>query len=439
MTEQRAHFGTRGAAPAGGAAASRPTRAFAPFEWMIALRYLRAKRKESFISVISVISLAGIALGVAVLIVVMAVMNGFRIELMAKILGFTGHSSVEGGMHGLPDFDAIAKRVKGVPGVITVYPMVEGEALATANGGALGAQIRGVRRADLRNMSVVSASLAPRTLADFAGGDSVIIGQGIAQRLALFPGSTITLTAPRGNVTPFGTTPRVKSYTVAGTFDSGASEYNNAVIFMPLDEAQLYFNLPQAVSNLQVMVADPDNVNAMVDALQKAAGPYARIRTWRDLNLSLFSAVEVERNVMFLILTMIILVAALNVISGLIMLVKDKSGDIAILRTMGATRGAMMRIFLIAGASIGVVGTAIGLVLGLLFCAFIDPIQVGISKLTGVNVFNPEVYFLTHMPARLVPGDVIAVVAMSLSLSLLATLYPSWRAARLDPVEALRY
>ncbi|HTQ12427.1 MAG TPA: lipoprotein-releasing ABC transporter permease subunit [Rhizomicrobium sp.] len=425
--------------PARAPTPSRATRAFAPFEWMIALRYLRAKRKESFISVISIISLVGIALGVAVLIVVMSVMNGFRIELMGKILGFTGHVSVDGGIHGLPDFDAVARRVHAVPGVITVYPVVEGQALATANGASLGAQIRGVRGADLKNMSVIANSLAPQALADFMGGDAVIVGRGIAQRLGLFPGSQITLTAPRGNVTPFGVTPRVKSYEIAGTFDSGASEYNNAVIFMPLEEAQLYFNLPNAVSSLEVMVADPDEVDRMVDPIQRAAGPAARIRTWHDLNLSLFNAVQVERNVMFLILSMIILVAALNVISGMVMLVKDKSGDIAILRTMGATRGAMMRIFLIAGASIGIVGTAAGLLLGLLFATFIDPIQMAISRITGVNVFNPEIYFLTHMPAKIVPSDVIAVVLMSLALSLLATLYPSWRAARLDPVEALRY
>jgi lipoprotein-releasing system permease protein len=441
MTDQRASFGTRGlgAASAAGDAPSKPPQAFAAFEWMIARRYLRAKRKEGFISVISVISLVGIALGVAVLIVVMAVMNGFRDELLSKILGFTGHISVDGGVNGLTDFDAVAARLRAVPGVISVYPLVEGQALASANGVSLGSQIRGVRRDDLKSMSVVANSLSQTALANFVGGNYVIVGKGIAQRLALYPGTTITLTAPRGNVTPFGTTPRVKTYIVAGTFDSGASEYNNAVIFMPLDEAQLYFNLPGAASSLQAMTTDPDGVDRMVDAVQKAAGPYARVRTWHDLNLSLFDAVRVEHNVMFLILALIMLVASLNIVSGLIMLVKDKSGDIAILRTMGATRGAIMRIFLIAGASIGVVGTFLGLVLGALFAAYIDPIQRGLSWVFGTQLFNSEVYFLTHMPSKMEPADVIWVAVISLSLSLLATIYPSWRAARLDPVEALRY
>ncbi len=444
MPETRTSFGKRAsaagiAASAASDAPSTATRAFAPFEWMIAARYLRAKRRESFISVISVISLVGIALGVATLIIVMAVMNGFRVELMSKILGFTGHMSIDGGVHGLPDFDATAARVRAVPGVINVYPIAEGQALATSEGGSLGADVRGVRRSDLGAMPLLANSLSPRALAQFEGGDAVIIGVGVARRLGLVPGLSITLTAPRGNVTPFGTTPRVKTYTVAGTFDTGASEYNNAVIFMPLQEAQLYFNLPRAASGLEITLNDPDRANALVEPVQRAAGPYARVRTWKDLNLSLFDAVKVERNVMFLILTLIMLVAALNIISGLIMLVKDKSGDIAILRTMGATRGAVMRVFLIAGASIGIFGTLTGLILGTLFCIYIDPIQQGLSWLLGMQVFNPDVYFLTHMPAKMEMGDVLTVVSVSLGLSLLATLYPSWRAARLDPVEALRY
>jgi lipoprotein-releasing system permease protein len=442
MSGERTNFGTRGIAVAGPAVPVNPTsstRAFASFEWMIALRYLRAKRRESFISVISIISLVGIMLGVATLIIVMAVMNGFRVELMSKILGFTGHMSVQGEMHGLPDFDAMAARVRAVPGVLNVYPIAEGQALATANGGSLGADIRGVRRSDLQSMPLLANSLAPQALARFDGGDSIIVGVGVARRLGLVPGLPITLTAPHGNATPFGTTPRVKSYTVAGTFDTGASEYNNAVIFMPLDEAQLYFNLPRAASSLEITIANPDDAGRMVEAVQKAAGPYAQVHTWQDLNLGIFDAVKVERNVMFLILTLIMLVAALNIISGLIMLVKDKSGDIAILRTMGATRGAVMRVFLIAGASIGVTGTLAGVILGTVFCIYIDPIQQGLSWVFHTQLFNPDVYFLTHMPAKMETGDVTTVVLVSLGLSLLATLYPSWRAARLDPVEALRY
>jgi lipoprotein-releasing system permease protein len=257
--------------------------------------------------------------------------------------------------------------------------------------------------------------------------------------MRIVPGGKITLIAPRGNVTPFGVTPRVKSYTVAGTFRIGMSEYDQAFVFMPLQEAQLYFNMGTRVSGLEVMVQDPDSVNQMVGPIARAAGPFARVITWQDMNSSLFSALEVERNVMFLILTMIILVAALNIVSGLIMLVKDKSPDIAILRTMGAARGAVMRVFLIAGASIGVFGTLAGFIIGVVFCLNIETIRQALSALTGTQLFNPEIYFLSRMPAEMDPGEVISVVAMALALSFLATLYPSWRAARLDPVEALRY
>jgi lipoprotein-releasing system permease protein len=250
---------------------------------------------------------------------------------------------------------------------------------------------------------------------------------------------TITLIAPKGNVTPFGTTPRVKTYSVAGVFNIGMSEYDSSFVFMPLEEAQLYFGLGDGVSGLEAMVAKPDAVAGYTTAIAQAVGPTARILTWQDVNSSLFGALEVERNVMFLILTLIILVAALNIVSGLVMLVKDKGGDIAILRTMGATRGAVMRVFLIAGASIGIFGTLLGFVVGVLFCQNIEAIRQFLSSLTGTQLFNPEIYFLSKMPAEMDSGEVIAVVAMSLSLSLLATLYPSWRAARLDPVEALRY
>jgi len=415
------------------------TRAFAPFEWMIALRYLRARRQESFVSVISGFSLVGIALGVATLIIVMAVMNGFRHELLSRILGLNGHLTVQASIGTLTNYDAMAARVRAAKGVTRVAPIVDGQVMATANGIASGVIVRGMRQEDLRTLTTVSKSLSEGALQHFSGGDSVIIGGRLADRMRLFPGARITLIAPRGNVTPFGVTPRVKTYTVAGTFHIGMSEYDATFVFMPLAEAQLYFNMGDGVNGLEVMVQNPDAVNDVVGSVARAAGPLARIVTWQDMNSSLFSALEVERNVMFLILTLIILVAALNIVSGLIMLVKDKSPDIAILRTMGAARGAVMRVFLIAGASIGVFGTLAGFIIGVVFCLNIESIRQALSALTGTQLFNPEIYFLSRMPAEMDVGEVIAVVAMALALSFLATLYPSWRAARLDPVEALRY
>ncbi|HWA03918.1 MAG TPA: lipoprotein-releasing ABC transporter permease subunit [Rhizomicrobium sp.] len=415
------------------------TRPFSRFEWMLAGRYLRPTRKEGFVSIISILSLLGIAVGVAALIIVMAVMNGFRHDLLGRILGLRGHIAVQGASGALPDFDAVAKRIRAVPGVVHVAPIVEGQVMATSNGASLGVLVRGTRRSDLSDMPVVAGGLSPGALANFKGDDSVIVGAGLAQKLRLAPGMEITLIAPRGNVTPFGVTPRIKTYTIAGTFSIGMSVYDSSYVFMPLDEAQLYFNMGAAVSALEVMISDPDRADAMANPVGAAAGPYARVVTWEDINSSFFDAIVVERNVMFLILTLIILVAALNIISGLIMLVKDKTQDIAILRTMGATRGSMMRVFMIAGASIGVAGTLIGFVIGVAFCANIESIRQGLSHLTGTTLFDPTIYFLERMPARMEPDEVTAVVLMALSLSFLATLYPAWRAARLDPVEALRY
>ena len=415
------------------------TRPFAPFEWMLALRYLRAKRAESFISVISVISLVGIALGVATLIIVMAVMNGFRHELFSRILGLQGHAVVQGIEGSLSNFDRVAARVRLVPGVIRVAPIVDGQAIASSRGSTTGVLVRGLRKADLKSLTTVSKSLSIGALDYYEGGEAVIIGSRLAQRLRVVPGLKVTLMMPRGDVTPFGMTPRIKTYSIAGTFNIGMSEYDQTFVFMPLAEAQLFFNTGEAVNGLETMVADPDRIDDMVVPIARAAGPYARVVTWKDMNSTFFGAIETERNVMFLILTLIILVAALNIVSGLYMLVKDKSADIAILRTMGATRGAIMRVFLIAGVSIGVIGTFLGFALGVLFCDNIEGIRQFLSTLTGTTLFNPEIYFLSRMPAEMDPAEVIAVVLMSLTLTFLATLYPSWRAARLDPVEALRY
>ena len=413
------------------------TRPFSGFEWLVAGRYLRSKRQESFISVISGFSLIGIALGVATLIIVMSVMNGFRSELLGRILGLNGHAIVQN-FGGVADYDAITGRIRMVDGVTSAFPIIEGQVLVSTEASSMGALVRGIKSEDLRGLTAISSKLSPGALDGFDDGESVIIGARLAQRLGLLPGMMITLVAPKGDVTPFGSTPRIKAYRVGGTFEVGMSEYDQSFIFMPLSEAQLFFGFNNTVSGIMVMVTDPDQIARWRQPLQEVAGAQA-VTDWQQLNLSLFDALNVERNVMFLILTLIILVAALNIISGLIMLVKDKGGDIAILRTMGATSGSVMRVFFIAGAAIGVVGTILGVLIGVLFCANIESIRQFLMRITGTTIFDPTIYFLSQMPAEIDPWEVVSVVLMALGLSFLATLYPSWRASRLDPVEALRY
>jgi lipoprotein-releasing system permease protein len=411
---------------------------FGAFERLVAFRYLRARRQEGFVSVIAIFSLLGIALGVATLIIVMSVMNGFRADLLGRILGLNGHLGVYAMAGPLDDFDAVAAKVRQVPGVISATPLVEGQVLATAQGGAGGALIRGMRPEDLRHRPLIADHIVAGTLTDF-GGDGVAVGDRLANRLGIGVGDRITVISPEGTATVFGTMPRIKTYRVAALFDVGMYEYDNSFIYVPLPAAQLFFKLGNGVSNLEVFVRDPDRAAAMGRHIAAALGGDVRIVDWQQANSSLFNAVEIERNVMFLILTLIILVAAFNIISGMIMMVKDKGRDIAILRTMGASRGMILRIFMLSGASIGITGTLAGFVLGVLFTKNIEAIRQFVQGILHVNLFSAEIYFFTRIPARLDPGEVGAVVAMALALSFLATIYPSWRAARLDPVEALRY
>ena len=415
------------------------TRPFSPFEWMLSLRYLRARRKEGFISVIAGFSFLGIMLGVATLIIVMAVMNGFRKELLDKILGLNGHLLIQPLEKPLTDWEEVAARINQVPGIRLAAPIVEGQALASSPFNAGGVLIRGIRLADLEKLPSVAKNIKQGTLAGFDDGQGVAIGRRLADTLSLRSGDNITLVAPRGSVTPMGTTPRIKVYKVAAVFEIGMSEYDSAFVFMPLKEAQAYFNRAGDVTAIEVYTDNPDRVDSYRKAVQAAAQRPIFMIDWRQRNATFFNALQVERNVMFLILTLIVLVAALNIVSGLIMLVKDKGQDIAILRTMGATQGAIMRVFLITGAAIGVVGTLVGFLLGVVICLNIESIRQFLSWLTSTELFSPELYFLSHLPADMDGGETTAVVVMALTLSLLATLYPSWRAARLDPVEALRY
>jgi lipoprotein-releasing system permease protein len=416
------------------------THPFAPFEWMLSLRYLRARRKEGFISVIATISFLGITLGVMTLIVVMAVMNGFRQELLEKILGLNGHLLIQPLESPLTDWQAVAERVSQATGVRLAAPIVEGQALASSPFNASGVLVRGIRGADLTKLSSVASNIKFGTLDGFDEGQGIAIGKRLADQLSLRVGDSITLVAPRGAVTPMGTTPRIKSYKIAAIFEIGMSEYDAAFVFMPLPESQAYFNRAGDVTSIEIYTDNPDRVDERFRKLiHDTAGRPIYMIDWQHRNATFFNALQVERNVMFLILMLTLLVAALNIVSGLFMLVKDKGSDVAILRTMGATPGAIMRVFLITGASIGVVGTVVGFLLGTIICLNADAIRRFFSWLTNTELFSPELYFLSRLPAEMNAGETTAVVVMALALSLLATLYPSWRAARLDPVEALRY
>ena len=415
------------------------TRPFAPFEWMLSSRYLRARRKEGFISVIAGFSFLGIMLGVATLIIVMAVMNGFRSELLGKILGLNGHLLIQPLESPLTDWKDVADRINKVSGIRLAAPVVDGQALASSPFNASGVLVRGIRAADLDNITSIAKNIKQGTLEGFDEGKGVAIGRRLADQLSIHAGDNITLVAPRGAVTPIGTMPRIKPYKVAAVFEIGMSEYDSTMVFMPLAEAQAYFNRANDVTAIEISTVNPARIEQYRKGVTEAAGRPIYLVDWRQRNSTFFNALQVERNVMFLILTLIVLVAALNIISGLIMLVKDKGSDIAILRTMGASQGAIMRVFLITGAAIGVVGTLTGLVVGLVVCLNIESIRQFLSWLTNTELFSPELYFLSKLPAEIDVGETVAVVVMALTLSFLATLYPSWRAARLDPVEALRY
>jgi lipoprotein-releasing system permease protein len=415
------------------------TRPFAPFEWMLSLRYLRARRREGFISVIAGFSFLGIMLGVATLIIVMAVMNGFRKELLDKILGLNGHLLIQPLESPLTDWEQVAQRISGVEGVRLAAPIVEGQALASSPFSASGVLVRGIRYRDLSALPSIASNIRQGTLEGFDAGQGVLIGRRLADQLSVRAGDNLTLVAPRGAVTVMGTMPRIKTYKIAAVFEVGMSEYDTAFLYMPLTEAQAYFNRSGDVTALEVYTDNADQMDRFRRLIASAAGRPIFIVDWRQRNATFFNALQVERNVMFFILTLIVLVAALNIISGLIMLVKDKGHDIAILRTMGATQGAVLRVFLITGASIGVVGTVVGFVVGFVVCLNVESIRQFLSWMTRTELFSPELYFLSRLPAQMDAGETTAVVVMALTLSLLATLYPAWRAARLDPVEALRY
>ena len=412
---------------------------FSAFEWMMAMRYLRARRQEGFVSVIAWFSLLGIAIGVATLIIVMSVMNGFRAELMNRILGLNGHVNIYAPIGAMSDYDDKAKVTLSVPGVLSATPLIEGQVMATNAGQARGVVMRGIKSSDLRARTMIADNIQDGNLDSFGADDSIIIGTELARRLGVRVGDKITIISPKGQPTAFGTVPRMRAFELVATFSIGMFEYDSGFAYIPLNAAQIYFQMPDAVNNLEVFVDDTDNTREIGLNIKRALNGQARVFDWQKTNASFFNAIQVERNVMFLILTLIILVAAFNIISSLIMLVKDKGRDIAILRTMGATRGMIMRVFFLAGASIGVLGTVAGFGLGLWFSLNIENIRQWIQSVTGTELFAAEIYFLSQLPSKVDPTEVLSTVLMGLGLSFLATLYPAWRAARLDPAEALRY
>ena len=408
------------------------------FERAVAFRYLRSRRQEGFVSVTAGFSLLGICLGVAALIIVMSVMNGFRHELIGRILGVGGHVTVFGDAGGLADYEALARSLQALPGVSLATPVIQGQVLATGPAGQAGVVVRALRAEHLAAQPLLLDSVERGRVEDFGAGPGVMVGSRLAYSLGLRVGGEVTLISPRGFPTAFGTMPRSVAYPVAAVFEVGMYEFDAGVVIMPLAQAQTFFRFDDRVTQVELRLDEPERPAGPAQAARRLASA-GRVVDWQQSNSHLYGALQVERNVMFLILTLIILVAAFNIISGLIMLVKDKNGDIAIMRTMGATRRSVLTIFLVTGASIGVVGTLVGLLLGILFCAHIEEVRQFVQFLTATELFPPEVYFLSRLPARLDWGEVAAIVAMTLGLTLLATLYPAWRASRVEPADALRY
>lgn len=416
---------------------------FRTYEWMVAFRYLKVRSNEGFVTLVALFSLLGIAIGVMVLIVTMSVMNGFREELLSKVIGFNGHMLYQPAGGRMSDYDDAAAKLKQIDNVTKVLPIIEGHALATFGSYSVPALVRGVRAEDLRQMTLISENIKVGSLAEYGQGDNdIIIGKRLADKYDLGVGDLVTLVSPRGRVTPFGTVPRIANYQIGAIFEVGEYNYDTSYFFMPLKQAQNYFQYGDEAGALEIILTHPDMITQMFDEVEQVTrqiGPGGRLIDWRILNQSFFNALQVERNVMFIILSFIILVAVFNIVSTMIMMVKNKTRDVAILRTMGVTSGSILRIFFIVGSCIGVLGTMLGTLLGLSIAYNVQSIMDFIEKWTGLSLWEGEIRFLSEVPSIVEPREIMIVVGMALILSFLATLLPAWRAAKLDPVKSMRY
>lgn len=417
-------------------------------ERLLAFRYMRAKRREGFVSIITAFSVLGITLGVATLILVTSLMNGIREEMTANFVGVDGHITIYGASRYLMGSQHLLAEIEGKYEdggmVASVSERIEGQVMASANGRSLGAQVLGLHEYDIEKKPRIATSLSEGTLESYRQGSGVIVGEGLLRNLGLKVGQSIQLISPQGRATIAGVMPRIKSYPVVGTFKLGMHAIDSAVLLMPYAEARVYFTLPEVeggiASAVEVTLDNPSAVREVTEQIrQLLQGQPYRVLDWQETNASVFTALQVQQRVMIVILALIILVAAFNIISSLIMLVQDKAREIAILRSMGATRGMVLRIFLLSGMSIGLIGTAAGVALGLLGAAYIDNIRQFIEKLIGQPILIENIYFLSTLPTKTDPLEVVAVIALAVALSFLSTLYPAWKAASYQPAEALQY
>ena len=414
---------------------NKQTLPFASFEWKIAFRYLRSKKKEGFISIISLFSLLGIMLGVATLIIVLAVMNGFRSELLDKILGVNGHITIQSYSSDIAFYDQIRDDIELIDNVYSVVPTIYSQVMVSSGEQTAGSIVKAIDYNDISNIPKIDQSLDLDSYSEIEG---LLIGSGMSRNLMLGIGDALTLISPKGSQTPFGTTPRIKSYPITGIFNIGMSEYDSNFVYMPLKEAQKYFSKKDKVNTIEIFLDKPEELDPALIKIREIVDGVGYVSSWKEQNKTFFTALEVERDLMFIIVSLIVLVAGLNIISSLIMLVKDKNSDIAILRTIGASKSSIIRIFFISGSSIGVAGTALGVIIGVIFCKNIDAIRLFISKITGTELFSPEMYYLAKLPAEIDNYELLSVITMALSFSILASIYPSWKASKIDPVEVLR-